>query len=499
MRLDRLLEGMDATLPVGGEGVEIWTVADDSRTVRPGALFVARGGSARDGRDFLADAKARGAVAALVSRDASAGAFGDGAVVRCDDPAALVAAIADRFHGNACATLPTVGVTGTNGKTTIAYLVHQLLAAGGKRAGLIGTVEIDDGLRRVPSSLTTPGAVELSELFARMLDHGCAAVAMEASSHALDQGRVDRVRFEVGIFTNLTGDHLDYHGTMERYAEAKARLFARLPASGTAILNRDDPWWTAMAKGPAMRLTCTAKGDPGAECAVSIEEVRLEAMRCRFRGPWGEFTIDLPLVGRHNAMNALEAAAAAWCLGVDEASLRSGLERCSAPPGRLQPVRAERDGGGFSVLVDYAHTDDALLNVLTALRPVVPEGGALRVVFGCGGDRDRTKRPRMAKVACDHADEVVVTSDNPRTEDPQAIIADILAGVPEDSRGKVRVEPDRSAAIALAVRAARRGDVVLIAGKGHEDYQIVGTEKRRFDDRAEAEGALRNRIAEVKP
>jgi UDP-N-acetylmuramoyl-L-alanyl-D-glutamate--2,6-diaminopimelate ligase len=222
-------------------------------------------------------------------------------------------------------------------------------------------------------------------------------------------------------------------------------------------------------------------------------------MRCRFRGPWGEFTIDLPLVGRHNAMNALEAAAAAWCLGVDAAALRSGLERCSAPPGRLQPVRAERDGSGFSVLVDYAHTDDALLNVLTALRPVVPEGGALRVVFGCGGDRDRTKRPRMAKVACDHADEVVVTSDNPRTEDPQAIIADILAGVPEDSRGKVRVEPDRSAAIALAVRAARRGDVVLIAGKGHEDYQIVGTEKRRFDDRAEAEGALRNRIAEVKP
>jgi UDP-N-acetylmuramoyl-L-alanyl-D-glutamate--2,6-diaminopimelate ligase len=499
MRLERLFEGMTATLPDAAGDVEIWMVADDSRAVRPGALFVARGGSARDGSEFLADARDRGAVAALVARDANAAAFGDGAVVRCDDPAALVAAVADRFHGNACATLPAIGVTGTNGKTTIAYLVHQLLAGGGKRAGLIGTVEIDDGFRREPSTLTTPGAVALSELFARMLDHGCVAVAMEASSHALDQGRVDRVRFEVGIFTNLTGDHLDYHGTMERYAEAKARLFTRLPAGGTAVINRDDPWWTAMAEGPARRLTCTAQDDPAAECAVSVEEVRLESMRCRFRGPWGDFTIDLPLVGRHNAMNALQAAAAAWSMGVNAEALREGLARCSAPPGRLQPVRAERDGSGFSVLVDYAHTDDALLNVLTSLRPVVPEGGALRVVFGCGGDRDRSKRPRMAQIACTHADHVVVTSDNPRTEDPQAIIADILEGVPEAARAKVSVEPDRALAIALAVRSARRGDVVLIAGKGHEDYQIVGTEKRRFDDHVEAAGALRDRMAEVKP
>jgi UDP-N-acetylmuramoyl-L-alanyl-D-glutamate--2,6-diaminopimelate ligase len=497
MKLSTLISGLDVTVPAAVDPV-IWNLAEDSRKVRQGACFFARVGTKADGRAFIADAIARGAVAVIAPKGSPApeGMPSTVAWVEAADPALAAALIAERFHGSPSRTLELVGVTGTNGKTTIAYLVQQLLAASGLRTGLVGTVEIDDGAARVPSQLTTPPALELSELFARMVDHGCRAAAMEVSSHSLDQKRVAGLSFRTAIFTNLTGDHLDYHGTMERYAEAKATLFSMLDPSGTAIVNIDDPWSRVMldaAKRSGARVLRVSLVDPTADCFGTVHRMGLESMDVTFRGPWGLIEMKLPLVGRHNAMNALEAAAAAWTRGVDQARLAHALSVCVAPPGRLQPVAV--GGAGFSVLVDYAHSDDALANVLGALRPTVPAGGRLRVVFGCGGDRDRTKRPRMAKVACEGADEVIVTSDNPRTEDPQAIIEEILAGVPGEARARVVVEADRAQAIALAVSTAREGDIILIAGKGHEDYQIIGTEKRNFDDRREAEAALRMRMA----
>jgi UDP-N-acetylmuramoyl-L-alanyl-D-glutamate--2,6-diaminopimelate ligase len=499
MQLAELLRDIPALVSDIPSEVPITLVTDDSRAVRPGALFVARPSATgtTDANRFVVDAIARGAVAIVgdASLELPAGADARPALIRVADPALATALLAERFAGSPTSRLRVIGVTGTNGKTTIAHLTQQLLgdppggASGGPRVGLIGTVEIDDGRSRVPSTLTTPGAVQLAELFARMVEHGCTYATMEVSSHALHQRRVGAIRFACGIFTNLTGDHLDYHGTMEAYAAAKAMLFASLDRDAFAIINQDDPWHSAMCVGDAQRLLCSAS-DPKADCLATIEEVRIDGMRIRFDGPWGRISLLLPLVGRHNAMNALEAVAAAWTQGVGAADLAARLERCEAPPGRLEPVPLAAEVGGFSVLVDYAHTDDALLNVLTALRSVVPSGSSLRVLFGCGGDRDRTKRPRMAGVACAHADQIVVTSDNPRTEDPHAIVADILKGVPEGTSGKVHVEVDRAAAIRWVVAQGKPGDIILIAGKGHEDYQIVGTEKRHFDDREQASDAL---------
>jgi UDP-N-acetylmuramoyl-L-alanyl-D-glutamate--2,6-diaminopimelate ligase len=500
MLLSDLLHDVPATLVAGSPNPPIASVTDDSRAVRPGSLFIARSGTKSDGRAFIADALAKGAVAVLAdaSLELPADVRARVAVATTSDPALATALVGERFHGSPTKHLKVIGVTGTNGKTTIAHLTQQLLgwsgAGSGHRCGLIGTVEIDDGRTRTPSTLTTPGALQLAELFARMVENGCDYATMEVSSHALHQKRVGAIRFACGIFTNLTGDHLDYHGTMEAYAAAKAMLFASLDQDAFAIINQDDGWHRSMCVGNAKRLLCSVS-DPSADCLATIEEVALDSMRVRMQGPWGSFGVRLPLVGRHNAINALQAAAAVWTQGVSAEPLAAALERCEAPPGRLQPVPLAAEVGGFSVLVDYAHTDDALLNVLTALRPVVPSGSKLRVVFGCGGDRDRTKRPRMAAVACANADQVIVTSDNPRTEQPTAIVEDIMKGVPDRDRSKVHVEVDRSAAIAWAVGEARRGDIVLIAGKGHEDYQIIGTEKRAFDDRQQANDALQRLAA----
>jgi UDP-N-acetylmuramoyl-L-alanyl-D-glutamate--2,6-diaminopimelate ligase len=471
---------------------EITSVTDDSRAVTAGSLFIARAGTARDGRAFVPDAIMKGAVAILADGEVAPLATGQPIAFALASPesiAHVTALVGERFHGNPTDSLRVLGVTGTNGKTTIAHLSQQFLKRAGRLTGLIGTVEIDDGRTRTPSTLTTPGSLELASLFARMVRHGCQAATMEVSSHALHQGRVAAIRFACGIFTNLTGDHLDYHKTMESYAAAKAMLFESLAPQAHAIINIDDPWAKRMRGGPARLLTCSLS-DSAADCLATIETVALDSMRVTFRGPWGTLPVRLPLVGRHNAINALEAAAAVWTQGVSGDQLAAALECCEAPSGRLQPVTQANEVGGFSVLVDYAHTDDALLNVLTALRPVVPSGGVLRVVFGCGGDRDRTKRPRMAAVACQHADEVVVTSDNPRTEEPRAIVDDILKGVPASASSRVHVEVDRASAIAWAVERAKPGDIVLIAGKGHEDYQIIGTEKRQFDDRLVAQGAI---------
>jgi UDP-N-acetylmuramoyl-L-alanyl-D-glutamate--2,6-diaminopimelate ligase len=486
--------GATAGSAVGG--VAIAGVTDDSRAVGRNWLFVARPGARRDGREFIADALARGASAILVD-DAALAASIPRAVGEAE-PAVLLAppgqvavagaVLAERFHGSPSRALDLIGITGTNGKTTTAVLIQQLLAAAGMRCGVIGTVFVDDGVDRQPAELTTPSAMELSALLSRMVRHHCTAAAMECSSHALHQGRTAGLRYAVGVFTNLTGDHLDYHGSMEAYAEAKALLFKGLDASATAVVNADVAWTARVLEGcPARQVSCSLR-DPGADYFAHLDRLDPGSTCATVTAPWGRFALRLPLVGVHNLMNALEAAASAHALGVAGAVIEEALGRCHAPPGRLEPVTPP--GAPFTLLVDYAHTDDALENVLRSLRALVPAGGRLVALFGCGGDRDRSKRPRMAAVAARLADALVITSDNPRTEDPATIIEEILAGVPAHKRAKARAIVDRAEAIQVVVAEARAGDVIVLAGKGHEDSQIVGTTKRPFDDRLVARAAL---------
>jgi len=486
-RIADLIEGTAIDLVRGGGATRINDLTEDSRRVNPGSLFIARGGTRHDGRQFAADAIGRGAVAILCDepqRDWDPKV----AVLQARDLAEASAILASRFFGDPSRSLRLIGITGTNGKTTTAYIIRQLLEHAGIRCGLMGTVEVDDGGSRQPADLTTPGVVEVNRRLARMVANGCAAAVMEVSSHALAQGRVRGVRFDAAVFTNLSGDHLDYHGTVDEYAAAKSILFASLEPLASAIVNSDDPYAVVMLRDcRAGAIRCSMR-DPSAGAFARMIELTPSFTRCEFHGPWGRFEISLPLVGAHNLSNALHALCACAALRVPFAALREGLSSVTAPPGRLEPVIDE--GEEFTILVDYAHSDGALENVLSALRLLVPAGGKLVTVFGCGGDRDRTKRPRMARVACTLSDRVIITSDNPRTEDPLSIIAEIVQGVPARAGAAVTCVADRRAAITEAVAGARPGDVILIAGKGHEDYQIVGTRKHPFDDRIVAREAL---------
>ena len=497
----------------GSPAAPVGDLRDDSRQVRPGDLFIARthaGTAAPNATEHLREALSRGATAVLVSAGHDAAlfqAFPDAAVVCAPrgQPVnqAMSGTIAERFFDLPSRRLRLIGVTGTNGKTTITLLIQHLLHRAGLRCGVIGTVWLDDGAQRTPADLTTPGAIELSRWLAHMAGRGCGAVAAEFSSHGLDQGRTDALSVAGGVFTNLTGDHLDYHGDMASYARAKARLFSALGPDAFAVVNADDPASATMLRDCVARaIPCCVEvgaspaapqhaalqtGAPPAGVGARARVLRADARgsRVRMAGPWGEFEAALPLVGRHNVYNALEALAAAWQVApIPLGELAQAVESLPHPPGRLERVPSGE--GEPTVLVDYAHTHDALENVLGSLRSALGTQGStgrLVCVFGCGGDRDRTKRPKMAAVACRWADRVLITSDNPRTEEPARIFADILGGLPAEPRAAVTVEPDRRAAIRLAIAQAQAGDVVLLAGKGHEDYQIIGTTKHPFDDR----------------
>ena len=474
-------------------------ITDDSRQVSPGCLFVARG-RADDDRwhAWVHTACAAGAAAVVApARIDLPDGVGLAVVPVVDQP--LAASLAARFFGHPARGLKLVGITGTNGKTTVATITQHLLKAAGLRCGLLGTVAIDDGGADgpQPAELTTPGAIELQRVFARMAANGCVAAVMEVSSHALDQGRVAGLAFDAAVFTNLTQDHLDYHGTMVDYAAAKAKLFGQLADGGTAVVNAESPHAPAMAAAvgaPGATVYQSVSNEVDAPGAVQFEALTLTAneSRVRFAGPWGSFAASLPLIGPYNLMNALQAVTAAHALAPrGEDAWSRDLAACPAVPGRLEAVTFPgigTPGDAPAVLVDYAHTPDALVNVLSTLRPLTT--GRLICVFGCGGDRDRAKRPKMARAAADGADVLRLTSDNPRTEDPQQILDDTAAGVPADRRAALTIEIDRAKAIAAAVAQARAGDTVLIAGKGHEDYQIIGTEKTHFDDREEAAKAL---------
>ncbi|MDB5300131.1 MAG: murE [Phycisphaerales bacterium] len=486
MLLHSLLRQLDPQISVTGVPNEnISSVCEDSRQVVPGSLFVARSGTKANGAQFLTDAQARGAVAAIVQTRIASAPLPQVVVA---DSGSAASVLAHLSHDNPGRTVRPLAVTGTNGKTTTAYLIRHLLKKVNVRCGMIGTVEIDDGQTRQEASMTTPAACEIAGLMATMRDKGCRAVAMETSSHALDQGRVAGVPFVGAAFTNLTGDHLDYHKTMENYAAAKAKLFTSLDPMAVAAVNADSDWCDRMIDGCAARIM---RFGFGKTADYRARDVAVTASGTHFilHTPDGRAEVAMQLIGRHNIENALAAATLVGeAMGMSVHQIAAGLRDATGAPGRLQTVRC---GQPFSVLVDYAHTDDALKNVLSALRPLTH--GKLRVLFGCGGDRDRTKRPRMARTAEQWADAIYVTSDNPRTEDAQAILDEIAAGFSGTGRGKVSIEMDRRSAIERIMADAQPNDVVLIAGKGHENYQIIGTEKRHFDDVEEATRCLQHR------
>ncbi|MEE2681578.1 MAG: UDP-N-acetylmuramoyl-L-alanyl-D-glutamate--2,6-diaminopimelate ligase [Planctomycetota bacterium] len=493
--IDSMLQGLgDRCRCTGDRLLRPTGVVEDSRQVGPGMLFIARPGTDDDGARFIEPALEAGAVALVVAEGSAERFRGDPRIrvlIEAADPATLGARLAHRFHGDPVDQLDVVAITGTNGKTTVAWFIRALLQAAGRSCGLVGTIETDDGRTRAPATLTTPSACDLASALGRMVANGCDAVVLEASSHALHQARLAGVTPDIALFTNLSGDHLDYHGTIEAYAAAKASLFAGLTERGIAVVNADDPRHERMLRDtPARVVRCSTAGADVDACA-SVQACDRTGMDLAFRGACGELQVRVPLVGRHNAENLLLALSAIGALGIAPEGLVDALGQLPAPPGRLEPVTAPE--APFSVLVDYAHTDDALRNVLEAVRPLVPAPGRLTVVFGCGGDRDRSKRPRMAEVACSLADRILVTSDNPRTERPERIVEEVLAGVPADAIGRVSSEVDRDRAIRRALEEAVDGEVVVIAGKGHEDYQIVGDRRRQFDDRRVARAWLGER------
>lgn len=493
----RLADLFDPAWISGDSAVEITAVCEDSRRIVPGALFVARSGNQTNGAQFLQDAIARGAAAVLIAADAAIPEHVSQelkAIVRVDCPATEGARAAHRVAGDPANALKVIAITGTNGKTTVAWFCRALLAAANQRCGLLGTIESDDGVSQEPAALTTPGACELAESLARMVTNGCDTVVLEASSHALAQGRLYGVSVDRAIFTNLSGDHLDYHGSLAAYTSAKSQLFSQLAADGVAILNADDPAHESMARasrGTRLHVSTMASDDPSVAARCVVVSMDRTGMDVELTGPWGVIRQTVSLIGRHNAENLLLAVACVSSLGVATEVIAQALGSLAAPPGRLEPVTAASDP--LTVLVDYAHTDDALVNVLQALRAVQGQSGTLSVLFGCGGDRDRTKRPRMAQAACRFANKVFVSSDNPRTEAPQAIIDEILTGIPEATRACVQSDPDRGRAIASVIHGAEPGEIVVIAGKGHETTQTIGTKRYDFDDRTRARAVLAQR------
>ncbi|HEU4942846.1 MAG TPA: UDP-N-acetylmuramoyl-L-alanyl-D-glutamate--2,6-diaminopimelate ligase [Gaiellaceae bacterium] len=461
MDLERLITALGPLEVRGGAPTDITDLAYDTREVRPGALFFCVPGERVDRHDLAGEAVERGAAALVVERPLELGV----PQLIVGSARAAMPVVADEFFDRPTEELVVAGVTGTNGKTTTAYLLHSILDAAGMRPGLIGTIESRVGGEARPAVRTTPEAIDLQRTFRDMLEAGDRSVAMEATSHGSELGRLERVRFDALAFTNLTQDHLDFHGSMDQYYEAKRRLFTEHEPAPAAAVNVGDEWGRRLAEelrrlGRAPLITYGLSGDADVHEAPGTS----------------------PLRGRFNQENTLAAVALSLLLGVPESAIEGGVARAPRVPGRFETVD---EGQPFTVVVDYAHTPDSLANVLRTARELT--AGRLICVFGCGGDRDRGKRPEMGRIASELADVPIVTSDNPRSEDPLAIIDEILAGISED----VQVEPDRRAAIAKAIEQAGEQDVVVIAGKGHEQGQEFADRKIPFDDREVARDALR--------
>jgi len=490
MQFDKLLisAGLNAE-PSSGQ-TEVTAVVYDSRSAGAGACFVAVRGWKNDGHDFIVDAVDAGC-SAIVCEDAT---NVPDSVARAvvDDTHSALGRLAQAIVGNPAKKLVNVGVTGTNGKTTVAHLIFNILEAAGHGAALLGTVGYNTAGQFMEANATTPDPVTLAGATAEMVLAGKTHLVMEVSSHALDQNRTAGMDFRVGVFTNISGDHFDYHETMDNYVSAKRRLFESLGPDALAVINRDDNYADEMAHAARKAGASVSFYGLDSECDCRGRIATLDDSGTCFSVSvaGGEVEIRSPLIGRHNVMNSLAAITACQALGVELPAIVASLDCSPVVPGRLEPVGSS---GDYRVFVDYAHTDDALDNVLSALKTI--KRGRLIVVFGCGGDRDRTKRPRMGAVALRLADHAVITSDNPRSEDPQAIINEVLSGVDAADADRCDVCIDRREAIAMAIGMARRGDIVLLAGKGHETYQEIAGERIEFSDVETAAEIIRNREA----
>ncbi len=472
MRLNQLLAGVALTERRAGD-VECSGICYDTRTMVPGCLFVALPGYKTDGHKYIAQALEQGAAAVLCQHPPE----GEGPWLVTPDARAALAAVSANWFGHPARDLTLLAVTGTNGKTTTTYLLKAMLEGVlGARVGLIGTNQNMVGEEVLPAHRTTPESYEVQQLLREMADAGCTHVVMEASSHALVLHRLDGLRFRAGIFTNLTQDHLDFHGTMEAYRDAKGLLFRQ---SDTAVLNLDDEAGRYFVRTVAVpRLTYSERRD---EADLTAKNLRLFPDRVEFEAvAAGAISrVRLPIPGGFTVYNALGVLTCGLALGLPLADCADALAKAPGVKGRIEVVPVPAD---FAVIIDYAHTPDALENILTAVRDFT--AGRVICLFGCGGDRDRTKRPQMGAIAGSLADVAVVTSDNPRTEEPEAIIRDILPGL-EGTAAQVVVEPDRRAAIRRALSLAKPGDTVVLAGKGHETYQEVGTQVLHLDEREE--------------
>ena len=500
MNLQDLLYGVTAE-PVAA--IPIAGIACHSKQVREGDLFIAMPGVSTDGHAFIEEAIARGAAAVIAQHPPASYRLNAGPAVRHQVPASRPARpcpylvvpntkealvrIAAKFYGNPSRKLRLVGVTGTNGKTTTTYLLKTILESAGFRAGLLGTIVYQIGGRTVPSTNTTPGPLELQRYFAQMAGEGLQWCAMEVSSHALDQGRVAGLEFEAGIFCNLGSDHLDYHKTRDAYAAAKRRLFELLRPKGVAIVNADDEYGRVLAQTIPNRTVISYGLEHAAKVSVKEVACSWQGTQLVLDSPWGVVPVSTPLLGRHNVWNIAGAATALLALDVPAGAIQQGLASLDHVPGRLERVPNDAD---VNILIDYAHTADALRMALLSLREMTR--GRLIAVFGCGGNRDQTKRPVMGKMASLLADYVILTSDNPRGEDPTAIIRQIQAGFHPGFQ-QFEIVPDREQAILSALSVARREDTILIAGKGHEAYQTFDHVSVPFSDRDVVERWLSSR------
>ncbi len=504
MRVSEIAREIPGQTEITGDAsVLVSGVHHDSRRVRPGDLFVVKKGQTSDGARFVAAATERGASALLVGREHAGEVSSDLPRIIVSDVADGLAFAAAAVYGHPAFGMDITGITGTNGKTTTSYLLRAAIdgAIGESRCGIIGTVGHVFANETLDASHTTPEADELARVMARMKDKGARHVAMEVSSIALTLGRVRAVRFRVAAFSNLTQDHLDFHGSMKAYGEAKKALFTEL-APSVAVVNVDDPFGEEIARAAhGIVLRVSGKGRKDADIAVLSTDMSILGLTAKVRTPSGTIDLASPLTGAHNIDNLALVLGCVQALELDVARAAASLARETGAPGRLE--RCDQDGDAAAVFVDYAHTPDALARVLTAVRASC--NGRVLCVFGCGGDRDAGKREPMGFEAASRADVAIVTNDNPRTEDPEEIARTVLRGVLRAGRPLVSAEDlraggsgaitvlDRAKAIELAIDSARSGDVVLIAGKGHEPYQIIGQEKRHFDDREEARRVLARR------
>ncbi len=489
MKINQIAEKLQCSPPITSEA-EVTDVTHDSRQVRKGSLFVAIKGATVDGHRFVDDVMRRGS-AGVISEYEPPDNF-KGAWLMVENARVALAKAASIINGEPSHKLDLVGVTGTNGKTTTTYLCYALAEAASVKPAMLTTVEYRIGDRSEEAIRTTPEASDTNRFLKQAVEEGCGFAAMEASSQAIDLHRCNWLRFRVAIFTNLTRDHLDYHLTMENYFDAKKKLFdGRLgERPGSCVINIDDEWGAKLADELSAngQQTVTFSQRQGSYADLTAENIEVSLLRGTsfvLKTPLGERPITSPLVGRPHVYNMLSAAAAALELGYDLDSIVKGLSTCVGAPGRFERVQHD---GDFAVVVDYAHTDDALLNTLRTAKELAT--GRIITVFGCGGDRDKTKRQPMGRIAGECSDLAIITSDNPRTEDPLKIISEIEIGV-KTSGGQYIAISDRREAIRTAIASARPNDVVIIAGKGHENYQIIGNEKFHFDDREVALESLR--------